>query len=143
MHHRTQIKSPARPTSLWLAVALCVGVGLAPAARAASAAELLAGYSAQAGSAAVPARGQQLFTTRHGQAWSCSSCHGASPTQVGRHASTGKSIGALAPAFNPERFTDAAKAEKWFRRNCKDVLGRECTAGEKADVLGWLLTLRP
>ena len=55
---------------------------------------------------------------------------------------TGKVIGPLAPAFNPERFTDAAKTEKWFRRNCNDVMGRECTAGEKADVLAWLLTLK-
>jgi len=38
---------------------------------------------------------------------------------------------------------DPAKVEKWFRRNCNDVMGRECTAGEKADVLAWLLTLKP
>ena len=36
-------------------------------------------------------------------------------------------IAPLAPAFNAERFTDAAKTEKWFRRNCNDVVGRECT----------------
>ena len=29
--------------------------------------------------------------------------------------------------------------DKWFRRNCNDVLSRECTAVEKADVLAWLL----
>ena len=63
--------------------------------------------------------------------------------QTGKHAATGKTIGAMAPAFNPERFTDPAKTEKWFRRNCNDVVGRECTAGEKADVLSWLLTLKP
>jgi hypothetical protein len=96
-----------------------------------------------AGAAAVPDRGQQLFTTRHGRDWSCASCHGAVPTQAGKHASTGKPIGPMAPAFNPERFTDAAKTEKWFRRNCNDVIGRECTAAEKADVLSWLLTLKP
>ena len=44
--------------------------------------------------------------------------------------------------INAERFTDTAKAEKWFRRNCNDVAGRECTAAEKADMLAWLLTLR-
>ena len=49
----------------------------------------------------------------------------------------------MAPAFNAERFTDAAKVEKWFRRNCNDVVGRECTAAEKADVLAWLSTLKP
>ncbi len=119
------------------------GAALAPVAQAATPAELLAGYTAQVGSPAAPAHGQQLFTTRHGREWSCSSCHGAVPTQTGRHASTGKSIGALAPAFNPQRFTDAAKTEKWFHRNCNDVVGRECTPAEKADVLSWLLTLKP
>ena len=63
--------------------------------------------------------------------------------QPGRHAVTGKVIGTMAPAVNPERFTDPAKTEKWFRRNCNDVMGRECTAAEKADVLSWLRTLKP
>lgn len=119
------------------------GAALAPVAQAATPAELLSGYTAQAGSPAVPARGQQLFTTRHGREWSCSTCHGAVPTQTGKHASTGKPIDAMAPAFNPKRFTDAAKTEKWFRRNCNDIVGRECTAAEKADVISWLLTLKP
>ena len=73
----------------------------------------------------------------------CSSCHGTVPTQDGSHAATGKPIAALAPAFNAERFADAAKTEKWFGRNCNDVMGRECTAAEKADVLSWLRTLKP
>ena len=42
-----------------------------------------------------------------------------------------------------DRFTDVTRSEKWFRRNCNDVVGRECTAAEKADVLAWLLTLQP
>ena len=42
----------------------------------------------------------------------------------------------------PKAFTDPAKTEKWFRRNCNDVMGRVCTADEKADVLAWLLTLK-
>jgi hypothetical protein len=126
-----------------LAAALVVAACFSPAARAAAPAHLLAGYSAQAGASTLAERGQKLFTSRHGREWSCASCHGAVPTQAGKHASTGKLIGALAPAFNPERFTDPAKTEKWFRRNCNDVLGRECTAGEKADVLAWLLTLKP
>ncbi|HET6787981.1 MAG TPA: DUF1924 domain-containing protein, partial [Aquabacterium sp.] len=57
--------------------------------------------------------------------------------------STNKVIGALAPAANTERFTNPSKVEKWFRRNCKDVLSRECSAAEKADVLAWLITLKP
>jgi hypothetical protein len=124
-----------------LAVGLAYAV-FVPASLAASPAELLAGYTARAGAPPVPARGQQFFSSRHGNDWSCASCHGASPVQAGKHVSTGKSIGALAPAFNPDRFSDSAKVEKWFRRNCNDVVGRECTDVEKADVLSWLLTLR-
>lgn len=135
MHPSTSLRT--------LTAALLFAVVLAPTARAATPAQLLADYSALAGTAAVPARGQQLFTTQHGKEWSCASCHGAVPVQAGKHAGTGKPIGALAPAFNPERFTDPAKTEKWFRRNCNDVIGRECSAAEKADLLSWLMTLKP
>ena len=123
--------------------ALLATAALCPLAQASTPAELEAGYTAQAGAPPSPERGQQLFTTRHGREWSCSSCHGAVPTQAGSHAATGKPIGALAPAFNAERFADAAKTEKWFRRNCNDVVGRECSAAEKADVISWLRTLEP
>jgi mono/diheme cytochrome c family protein len=129
--------------TLCLTALAYVGAGPITPALAATPAELVAGYSTQAGAAPVPARGQQLFTSRHGGEWSCASCHGAVPTQPGKHASTGKAIGALAPAVNPDRFSDAAKVEKWFRRNCNDVIARECTAAEKADVLSWLMTLKP
>lgn len=132
-----------RGLCLAIAAACLAGTVYTQVAQAATPAEMLGGYTAQAGAPAVPARGQQLFTTRQGREWNCASCHGAVPTQAGKHASTGKSIAPLAPAFNPERFTDAVKTEKWFRRNCNDVLGRECSAAEKADVLSWLLTLKP
>jgi hypothetical protein len=125
------------------AVAVSLAAMCTATARAATPQELLGAYAAQAGAAADVARGQQFFTARHGRDWACASCHGAAPTRTGQHASTGKTIGALAPAFNPERFVDAARTEKWFRRNCNDVVGRECSAGEKADVLAWLLTLKP
>ncbi len=115
---------------------------LASTAWAASASEQLALYVSQAGAVGAPARGQAFFTQKHGREWSCSTCHGELPTQTGKHAATGKPINALAPAFNPERFGDAAKTEKWFRRNCNDVVGRECSAAEKADVLSWLLLLK-
>ena len=87
-------------------------------------------------------RGRALFESRHGSEWSCSSCHTADPRAEGRHAVTGKKIAPLAPATNPARFADAAKAEKWFRRNCNDVLKRECTFVEKGDVLTYLASLR-
>ena len=111
-------------------------------AMAATPAELLAGYTAQAGQPANASKGEIFFKASHGQEWRCTSCHGKSPTTGGRHASTDKAIEPLAPAANAKRFTDSAKAEKWFRRNCKDVLARECTAAEKADVLAWLISLR-
>ena len=113
------------------------------AAFGATPAELSSGYAAQSGAPAQPARGQQFFTTAHARDWSCASCHGAAPTQGGRHAATGKPIAPLAPAFNPQRLTDPAKTEKWFRRNCNDVLGRECSPDEKADVLAWLRSFKP
>jgi mono/diheme cytochrome c family protein len=136
--------TPRRPAlSPWRAGLGLLAVAASATALAATPAELLAGYTQQAAAPAQPARGQAFFNSKHGRDWSCASCHGATPTQAGRHASTGKAIQPLAPAFNPERFTDPAKVEKWFRRNCNDVVGRECSAGEKADVLAWLSTLKP
>ena len=92
------------------------------------------GFSAQ--------RGEVLFKATHGGEWSCSSCHTANPLAQGRHARTGKPIAPLAPAANPERFTDPATIDKWFRRNCNDVLGRACTTQEKGDVLQYLMSLK-
>lgn len=139
MHH--SIRIPSWPATLVAAVA---AISLAPDAGAATPAELLAGYSAQAGTAASAERGQRFFNTSFGRDYaSCATCHGAVPTKAGKDAATEKSIGALAPAFNPARFTDKAKVENLFRLNCKDVVGRDCTAAEKADVLGWLLSLKP
>ena len=88
------------------------------------------------------ARGQKFFNQTHGSEWKCATCHGAVPTGKGEHTVTRKIIDPMAPAFNPQRFTDAAKVDKWFRRNCKDVLTRECTAREKADVMAWLISLK-
>lgn len=125
-------------------LAAIILAGLAAAsAQAATPAQLLSGYAAQAGGTPSPARGQQFFTSPHGRDWSCASCHGQAPTRAGRHAGTGKSITPLAPVADGARFTDPARVEKWFRRNCNDVAGRECTPAEKADVLAWLLTLEP
>lgn len=130
-----------KPMTVWRRGCWVLAV-LSPLAQAVTPAEQLAGYTVQAGVPAQAARGQQFFTSRQGSEWSCASCHTATPSGQGKHASTGKAIGPLAPAFNPDRFTDAGKTEKWFRRNCRDVVGRECSAGEKADVLAWLLTFQ-
>ncbi|MES2919543.1 MAG: DUF1924 domain-containing protein [Pseudomonadota bacterium] len=127
---------------LLLALAL-----LGPAATLAAPADLQAGYAAAARQAGAfqpfdAARGQRFFQSPHGGEWSCASCHTRDPRQAGRHDVTGKAIKPLAPAANPERFTQAAKVEKWFRRNCRDVLERECTAQEKGDVLAYLMSLK-
>ena len=112
------------------------------AATAATPPELLKRYESQTGTSASAERGQQFFVTKQGREWSCSTCHGQVPNAEGEHAETHKRIKPLAPAFNPRRFTDEAKVEKWFKRNCEDVLGKECTPQQKADVLAWLLTIK-
>ncbi len=90
-------------------------------------------------------RGKALFQRRfalNDPMPACTSCHGDDPRQTGRHAVTGKRIDPLAPVANPQRFQDLEHTEKWFRRNCRDVMGRECTAAEKADVIAYLRSLR-
>lgn len=90
-----------------IAALLAAAASLFPfTAPAAEPAQLLSGYSAQAGAAPSPERGRELFTSRHGRDWSCATCHGVPPTQPGRHASTGRTIAPMAPAFNPQRFID-------------------------------------
>lgn len=103
-------------------------------AAARAAAPGFAGFSA--------ARGGAWFADRRGADWSCATCHTADPLAAGRHATTGRSIAPLAPATNPERLTDPAKIEKWFKRNCNDVLGRACTPAEKGDVIAYLTSLK-
>jgi len=134
-----------KPTHI-LATALALAAAFSPLAAQAtdtSAAAQLAQWQTQAGAPASADRGKTFFTSRHGNDLSCASCHGTPPTAQGKHASTGKLIEPLAPAVNPARFTDAAKVNKWFSRNCKDVLARECSAAEKADVLAYLTSLKP
>ena len=86
-------------------------------------------------------RGKTFFAQSHGGDWSCASCHTGDPRAAGRHAVTGKPIEPLAPSAHAARLTDAAKVDKWFRRNCRDVLARECTAAEKGDVVAYLVSL--
>lgn len=89
-----------------------------------------------------PARGEAFYRQNHGVSADmpgCYACHGPDPRQSGKYVITSKKIAPMAVSVNPERFTDEAKIEKWFRRNCKEVVGRECTAAEKADFLAWLV----
>ena len=125
-----------------------LGMVSAVAGAAESPASLMAHYAETAGvpvSALSATRGAALYRTEHtgrdARTVSCASCHTADPKQAGR-TRVGKRIEPLAPAANPERFTDAAKVEKWFRRNCMDVLQRECSAQEKGDFIAWLSQIK-
>ncbi len=99
----------------------------------------------QAGFAPSAKRGETLFRQRfahNDKMPACTSCHTDSPLNAGQHAVTGKAIRPLAVAANGERFSDLAKVEKWFGRNCKEVVGRACTPGEKADFVAFMSEVR-
>ena len=128
-----------RPTVVALVLVLFARVGVAADAQSYMQAQVDEARAAQAGFNADPDRGARFFRTTQGEDWSCSSCHTEDPRQAGEHITTGKAIEALSPLSTPSRFTDVAKTDKWFRRNCGDVVGRECTAAEKADVIAFLL----
>lgn len=87
------------------------------------------------------ARGEKLYSTAFGQGKpdtpACTSCHGKEPRSAGQTL-TGKAIEPMALSASPARYTDPAKVEKWFKRNCNEVLGRECTPLEKGDWLSFM-----
>ena len=90
-------------------------------------------------------RGASFFKAEHihsaGQQVSCATCHTTDPRNLGKTRAN-KVIEPMATITNPQRFTDAAKVEKWFGRNCKDVLERSCTAQEKGDYIQYLISLK-
>lgn len=109
---------------------------------------IVAGFAAEA-KAADPGfagfsaeRGKTLFATTYAtgkpETPSCTTCHGATPQSAGQ-TRAGKPIDPIAISKTPERFTDPKKVAKWFRRNCKSVLGRECTPVEKGDFITFML----
>ncbi|HOY70869.1 MAG TPA: DUF1924 domain-containing protein [Methylotenera sp.] len=90
-------------------------------------------------------RGAAFFKTERvhsdGKKVSCATCHTADPRNQGKTRAN-KVIEPMAVVANPKRFTDAAKVEKWFGRNCKDVLERACSAQEKGDYIQYLLSVK-
>lgn len=82
---------------------------------------------------------KKVYRVVDGKQRSCESCHGQNLQGSGKHIKTGKRIDPIARSANTERFTDAKKIEKWFKRNCKWTLGRECSVQEKANFLSFLL----
>jgi hypothetical protein len=129
-----------RYTTLVLAAVVWAGPWAARAADTGPGAQL-ARFAAEAARPGQADAGRAFFTRTHGGKWSCASCHRERPTVPGQHAVSGKTLDPLAPAANAHAFTEQARVDKWFRRNCKDVVGRECSAGEKADVLAYLVGL--
>lgn len=136
-----------RSTVVALALAAGFATGFAAfPANAETPKDMIAGYTQEAvrnqpGFAASAERGRTFFVRK----WnvtdkmpSCAACHGERPNAEGSHVITAKPIKPLAPAANPERFSSQAKVEKWFRRNCTEVVGRECSAAEKADFVQFL-----
>lgn len=95
------------------------------------------GFSAERG--AIFFRAER--THSDGKKVSCSTCHTSDPRNQGKTRAN-KVIEPLAPSVNPQRLTDAAKVEKWFGRNCRDVLERACTAQEKGDYIQYLVNLK-
>lgn len=123
------------------ALALALAAGTAGAATVDG---LLAEYTAAGSGPFDPAAGAALWTQQHPGAdgpRSCATCHTADPAAEGRHVTTGKAIGPLAPSRDPKRLSDRAEVEKWLLRNCKWTLGRACVPQEKGDLLTWLQTL--
>jgi hypothetical protein len=109
---------------------------------------ILDGYAAQA-KAEDPAftgfsaeRGQSLYLGPHQGGKpdmnACAACHTSDPAAQGQHRKTGRAIKPMAVSVNPERFTDPDEVEKQFGRDCKNVLGRACTAREKGDFITFL-----
>lgn len=99
----------------------------------------------QAGFTPSAKRGESFFRQRfasNDKMPACTSCHTDSPLNAGQHAVTGKAIKPLAVAANADRLSDPAKVEKWFGRNCKEVVGRACTPAEKADFVAYLSEAR-
>jgi len=66
------------------------------------------------------------------------SCHTSNLNAKGKHIRTGKAIKPMSPSINKQRLAGIKKVNKWFKRNCKWTLGRECTAQEKLDLLTFI-----
>jgi hypothetical protein len=129
-------------TARKIGIAILFIVG-ASTAYAETSAGLMTGYTAEAaratpGFAPSAERGQAFFMRKWGVSKtmpSCATCHSDQPTAEGKHVVTSKRIEPISPAVNPKRFSSSAKVEKWFRRNCQEVVGRECSTMEKADFI--------
>ena len=108
--------------------------------------EMMASYQAAGAGPFDPSRGQAMWRQQHtdgktGQQRACATCHTQDLTQVGKHKKTGKRIDPLAPSANTKRLTEVKKIKKWFKRNCRWTLGRECTPQEQGDFLTYIKSM--
>jgi hypothetical protein len=102
----------------------------------------LAQYKAAGAAKTDAAKAKKDWTTEvvvDGEKMSCATCHGTDLSKAGKHHKTGKVIEAMSQKVTADRYTEEKKIEKWFKRNCKDAWGRECTVQEKADFLTFLI----
>ena len=151
MHIGSIIRPTLRRPWAWaIAAALsCLVIALAAAANPARDA-ILASYAAAAKKLDTSFagfsvdRGSQLWNSNHTEGNietpSCTTCHTKDARAEGMTRGL-KPIAPMAVSKTPDRFTDSEKVEKWFLRNCKTVLGRECTPIEKGDVITYLSSL--
>lgn len=121
---------------------LLVGLTWGAAAMAGPVQDQIDAYAKTAGVAGFNAAdGEALFQGSHTggnpETPSCTTCHTTDPHNAGR-TRVGKTIAPMAVSATPDRFSDPVKVEKWFLRNCKTVLGRECSPAEKGAVLTYL-----
>ena len=124
-------------------IALSITAIFAVSAEAGPRDDIIAGFMAQGAVAGDPAKGEAMYNANYGtgkvETPKCTSCHGTTPQQSGE-TRTAKPIDPMAVSKTSDRFTDKRKVDKWFLRNCKGVIGRECTAQEKVDFIAFLAT---
>jgi len=105
--------------------------------------QLTADYKSQGAGIGNLQAGEQLWNkTFSGKApfseRRCATCHTSNLSNKGKHARTGKALKPMSPSANNKRLSNLKKVKKWFKRNCKWTLGRECTAQEKSDLLTFM-----
>jgi len=128
-----------RLTAMLMVLGLCAAV---PAVATPASDTLLARYKTEGAKAPDATKGKKDWTREEvveGEKMSCATCHGSDFSKPGKHHKTGKVIEPMSIKVNAERYSDVKKIEKWFKRNCKDAWGRECTVQEKADFLTFML----
>lgn len=136
-------RTPALLAAVAVAGLFIFPTGQVSAAPAAGQQAILHGYATAAGNPPSPAKGRQFFLAKHRggkpDTPSCTVCHTANPKNNGK-TRAGKTIAPMALSRTPDRFSDLAKIEKWFRRNCNSVLGRQCSNEEKANFLAFMFS---